>query len=245
MSGLEKYLGLTTIVVRDVIDMKKTKPKMSLSNEGGDLLGLNSLKMSRRTFMKASLAGAAAVGVGLTIGVEASKNRGAAAQSGVSQYTGAFALIPITLNVNSVSYSLSVYPHEMLVNVLREYLNLVGAKRPCNRMECGGCTVLVNNQPIYSCTYPAFRANGQSILTVEGTSVDKTLAAVQAAWVDTDASQCGYCQPGRVMAATALLKTNPSPSIPQIQAGLEGVLCRCGTYINVIAAVQEAAKALG
>jgi aerobic-type carbon monoxide dehydrogenase small subunit (CoxS/CutS family) len=222
--------------------MKKTRPKTSLDNEStGDQLGLNRLKMSRRTFMKASLAGAAVVGVGVTIGAKAS-GLGSAGQSSSGD---PFALIPITLNVNNVNYSLSVEPRAMLVNVLRENLNLTGTKRPCNRMECGGCTVLVNNAPIYSCTYPAFRANGKPILTVEGTSVDNTLATVQAAWVDTDASQCGYCQPGRVMAATALLKNNPNPTIPQIQAGLEGVLCRCGTYINVIAAVQEAAKALG
>lgn len=132
----------------------------------------------------------------------------------------------------------------MLVNVIRERFNLIGAKRPCNRQECGGCTVLIDGNPYYSCTYLAVRAVGHQILTVEGTQTDDVLAAVQAAWVPADASQCGYCQAGRVMAATALLKSNPNPSVAEIQAGLEGVLCRCGTYLNAITAVQNAAAAL-
>ncbi|MCL5067122.1 MAG: (2Fe-2S)-binding protein [Thaumarchaeota archaeon] len=138
-----------------------------------------------------------------------------------------------------------VEPRDMLVNVLRENLGLIGTKRPCNRMECGGCTVLIDNVPYYSCTYLAVRAaQGQKILTVEGGSVDSVLKTLQAAWVTNDASQCGYCQPGRIMAATALLKNNSNPSVAEIQAGLEGVLCRCGTYVNVIEAVQAAAKNL-
>jgi aerobic-type carbon monoxide dehydrogenase small subunit (CoxS/CutS family) len=103
---------------------------------------------------------------------------------------------------------------------------------------------LIDNIPYYSCTYLAVRAQGHQILTVEGSSVDPYLNAVQTAWVPNDASQCGYCQPGRVMATTALLKTNKNPSIPDIQAGLQGILCRCGTYMNVIAAVQQAAQAV-
>ncbi|MGD0511405.1 MAG: 2Fe-2S iron-sulfur cluster-binding protein, partial [Candidatus Micrarchaeaceae archaeon] len=131
-----------------------------------------------------------------------------------------------------------------------ETLGLTGVKRPCNRMECGGCTVLIDNYPVYSCTYLASRAQGHQIMTVEANNAgqlatpDKVLAAIQTAWQQNDSSQCGYCQPGRVMAATALLKSNATPTIPEIQAGLEGVLCRCGTYINVIAAVQAASAAL-
>ena len=104
--------------------------------------------------------------------------------------------------------------------------------------------MLIDNKPHYSCTYLAVRAQGHQILTVEGFASDKTLAAVQAAWVPADASQCGYCQAGRVMAATALLKSNQNPTTDQIKGGLEGVLCRCGTYMNAITAVQNAAKAL-
>ena len=124
-------------------------------------------------------------------------------------------------------------------------MGLIATKRPCNRMECGGCTVLIDNVPVYACTYLTTRAEGHAILTAEGGNVDKVLTALQQAWVTSDASQCGYCQPGRLMAATALLKSNPNPSVPEIQLGLEGVLCRCGTYINVIQAVQAAAQSLG
>ena len=104
---------------------------------------------------------------------------------------------------------------------------------------------MIDNTPVYSCTYLAVRAaQGQNILTVEGGSTDNVLNAIQQAWVPADASQCGYCQAGRVMTATALLKSNSNPTQAQIQAGLEGVLCRCGTYLNVIEAVQAAAQSL-
>ena len=199
--------------------------------------------------MKASAAGAAVVGVGLSLrpkGVGLSTS----GQTTASTSSDPFAAVPITLNVNGRNYSMSVEPRAMLVNVLRENIGLVGTKRPCNRMECGGCTVLIDNLPVYSCTTMAVKAQGHKIMTAEAnnpgqlSTPDTELAAIQNAWVPNDASQCGYCQPGRVMAATALLKSNPNPTPQEIQAGLEGVLCRCGTYINVIAAVQAASKLL-
>jgi len=202
-------------------------------------------RVSRRTFMKASVAGAAIVGVG---GLGLKSTSGALLQIAPQTTTSldAFATRAITLIVNGQSYTLTVEPRDMLVNVLRENLNLIGTKRPCNRMECGGCTVLIDNVPVYSCTYLVVRAGqGQNILTVEGGKTDNVLNAVQQAWVPADASQCGYCQAGRVMAATALLKSNSNPTVPEIQAGLEGILCRCGTYLNVIQAVQAAAQSLG
>ncbi len=156
-----------------------------------------------------------------------------------------FALQTITLNVNGTSLAAQVQPRDMLVNVLREQLGLIGTKRPCNRMECGGCTVLIDNKPYYSCTFLAIRAQGHQILTAEGGASDKVLAAVQAAWVPNDASQCGYCQAGQVMSATALLKSNPNPTVDEIKAGMSGNLCRCGTYMNIIAAIQQAAQTLG
>lgn len=201
------------------------------------------LKLSRRSFIKAGVAGAAVVGVGLTL--KDTRGSSLAVSSSTSSASDPFAAKTIILNVNGVNYDTVVEPRDMLVNVLRENLGLIGTKRPCNRMECGGCTVLIDNVPYYSCTYLAVRAaQGQKILTVEGGSVDSVLKTLQAAWVTNDASQCGYCQPGRIMAATALLKNNSNPSVAEIQAGLEGVLCRCGTYVNVIEAVQAAAKNL-
>ncbi len=160
-----------------------------------------------------------------------------------------FAIQTINLSVNGTTMAAQVQPRDMLVNVLREQLGLIGTKRPCNRMECGGCTVLIDGKPYYSCTLLAIRAQGHQILTVEGGITSKTpdpvLAAVQTAWVPNDASQCGYCQAGQVMAATALLKSNPNPTVDEIKAGMSGNLCRCGTYLNIISAIQQAAQALG
>ncbi len=163
-----------------------------------------------------------------------------------SDQSDPFASVSITLNVNGQDYTTTVEPRDMLVNVLRENLNLTGTKRPCNRMECGGCTVALTDSTgtyaVYSCTYIATRAVGKQIMTVEAT--DPVLQALQTAWVPNDASQCGYCQPGRLMAATALLKNNPSPTMDQVKQAIDGNLCRCGTYINVLAAVQQAAMTL-
>jgi len=227
---------------------KSKSRKSTLSSELASPEENQSLKLSRRSFMKAGAAGAAVVGVGLSLRPKSASL--ATAQSTSSTATDPFAPITITLNVNGHNYTMNVEPRAMLVNVLRENIGLVGTKRPCNRMECGGCTVLVGGYPVYSCTTLAVKAQGFPIMTSEAnnpgqlSTPDTTLAAVQSAWVPNDASQCGYCQPGRVMAATALLKSNKTPTPQQIQAGLEGVLCRCGTYINVIAAVQAAAKML-
>ena len=196
-------------------------------------------KLSRRTFLKAGAASAAAVSLaGVTIRSQAATGQ----TQQISQATDPFASVPITLNVNGKNYTTNVEPRDMLVNVLREHLLLTGTKRPCNRMECGGCTVVIDGQAYYSCTYIATRAVGKQILTVEGT--DPVLQALQTAWVPNDASQCGYCQPGRLMAATALLKNNPKPTTEQILDGIGGNLCRCGTYLNVLAAVQQAAQSL-
>ena len=214
--------------------------------ESSLLQSIDSKKVSRRTFLKASAGTAAVAGV-TALALETRSY----AQSSSSSTTPAspvstdpFAMIPITLTVNGATYTATVEPRAMLVNVLRENFNLTGTKRPCNRQECGGCTVLVDNKPFYSCTYLAVRAQGHQIETVEGGAKDPVLAAIQTAWVPADASQCGYCQPGRVMAATGLLKSNPNPTTDEIKAGLEGVLCRCGTYLNAITAVQNAATSL-
>ena len=104
--------------------------------------------------------------------------------------------------------------------------------------------MLIDDRPVYSSTYLALRAQGHKILTAAGASSEPVLAALQNARVPADARQCGFCQAGRLMAATALLKQNPNPSVAEIQAGIEGVLCRCGTYMNGITAIQNAAQAL-
>jgi aerobic-type carbon monoxide dehydrogenase small subunit (CoxS/CutS family) len=229
------------------VRLTRKKPSGSDSGTKNDVLtSISSKTITRRTFLKATAGTAAVAGTAVLALEFASRAQSASTSSAMAgpSITDPFASIPITLNVNGKAYSTVVEPRAMLVNVIRERFNLTGTKRPCNRQECGGCTVLIDNKPFYSCTYLAVRAQGHQILTVEGTQQDKVLAALQTAWVPADASQCGYCQPGRIMAATGLLKSNPNPSVDQIKAGLEGVLCRCGTYLNAITAVQNASLSL-
>jgi len=150
----------------------------------------------------------------------------------------------VSFRVNGKEYVVEVEPRDMLVDVLRERLNLTGTKRPCDRSECGGCTVIVNGRLRYSCTTPAFRMDGAEILTVEGYDFDPVIKTLQLANWYEDAAQCASCVPGFIMAATALLKRNPNPSVDEIRHGLSGNLCRCGTYYNQIKAVQRAARTL-
>ncbi len=201
------------------------------------------VRLSRRGFIKGSVAATAVAAVIVGIRPEQTSGTGAT-QTSKAQADTLFALRTITLNINGSKMAVQVEPRDMLVNVLREQLGLIGTKRPCNRMECGGCTVLIDDKPFYSCTYLAIRAQGHRILTAEGGSKDPVLAAVQNAWVQTDASQCGYCQAGQVMSATALLKANNNPTVGQIKAAMSGNLCRCGTYMNIIEGIQLASKNL-
>jgi len=151
----------------------------------------------------------------------------------------------ITLNVNGKSYSVNVYPRSMLVDVLNNSMGLIGAKRACNRMECGACTVLIDGVAYESCNVMAIRAAGHSIMTAEIATGDPVVNALQQAWVTADGAQCGFCGPGFIMTAAELLKQNANPSINDIKETLSGNLCRCGNYTHIINAVQLAAANLG
>jgi aerobic-type carbon monoxide dehydrogenase small subunit (CoxS/CutS family) len=133
----------------------------------------------------------------------------------------------------------------MLVDVLRNSLGLTATKKACGRMECGACTVLIDGAPHEACTYIALRAVGHSIVTSEIATNDPVVNSLQQAWVTADGAQCGYCGPGQIMAAAALLKSNPNPTVDEIKAALNGNLCRCGNYPHIILAVQLAATNLG
>jgi aerobic-type carbon monoxide dehydrogenase small subunit (CoxS/CutS family) len=132
-----------------------------------------------------------------------------------------------------------------LLRALRNHLDLTGAKEVCDRGACGGCTVMLDGKPIASCLMLAADAVGHEITSVEGLGSPETMSAVQAAFVEADALQCGFCTPGFVVASTALLAANPSPTLEQVKEGLSGNLCRCGTYPRVFEAVLAAAKAKG
>jgi aerobic-type carbon monoxide dehydrogenase small subunit (CoxS/CutS family) len=188
-------------------------------------------KFSRRTFLKTAGVGAAATGL---VGLDAQPAR--------SPVVGPDA-VPIKLMINGTAYPVSVEPRVTLLRVLRNQLELTGAKEVCDRGGCGACTVLLDGQPVNACLMLALDAEGHEITTVEGLGTPERLSPLQAAFVECDALQCGFCTPGFVVAGTALLRKNPDPSLPQIQDALAGNLCRCGTYGRVFEAVQKAAKA--
>lgn len=148
----------------------------------------------------------------------------------------------ITLTVNEKKYSLSVEPRDTLLSVLRDKLNLTGAKRTCDRGECGNCTVLLDGSPIYSCMYLAVKADGKKITTVEGLTTNGKLHPVQKAFIEKDGYQCGFCTSGFIMSTVAFIRKNRSPKTEEIKAALSGNICRCGNYFKIYEAVGEAAK---
>ncbi|MEW6298055.1 MAG: (2Fe-2S)-binding protein [Thermodesulfobacteriota bacterium] len=149
--------------------------------------------------------------------------------------------VPITLRVNGQSYTLRVEPRVTLADALREHLDLTGTKLICDRGTCGGCTVLLDDEPVVSCMVLAVAAQGKAIRTVEGLAGgDDQLDPLQEAFINHDALQCGYCTPGMLMSCRALLNRNPKPSLAEIKAAVSGNVCRCGTYPHVFAAVLAA-----
>src|SRR5258708_2124488 len=149
-----------------------------------------------------------------------------------------------SLNVNGRTRPLELEPRVTLLEALRHELDLTGAKRVCDRGTCGTCTVIMDGKPVYSCSVLAVDARGRQITTVEGLAAEGKLHPVQQAFVDQDGQQCGFCTPGFVVACKAFLDKHPNPTPADVQKGLGGNLCRCGTYVGVGAAVIQAAQAL-
>ena len=146
----------------------------------------------------------------------------------------------IRLQVNGFEYDLLIRPHWTLADVLRDELGLKGTKKGCGKGECGACTVIVDGEAVLSCLTLAIRAQGKRIVTIEGLSQQGQLDALQDAFVQYGAIQCGYCTPGMIMTASALLSKNPAPSETEIKNALSGNLCRCTGYVKIIEAVKNA-----
>lgn len=151
--------------------------------------------------------------------------------------------MPVELTVNGRPTRLDVDPDMPLLWALRDHLGLTGTKFGCGMALCGACTVHVNGQPVRACVTPVSAVSGSQVTTIEGLS-GPAGKAVQEAWVKLDVPQCGYCQSGQIMAAAALLASNPAPTDEDIDAALAGNICRCATYVRIRAAVHEAAAML-
>jgi xanthine dehydrogenase YagT iron-sulfur-binding subunit len=191
---------------------------------------------SRRGFIRGVGIGGGALGTGLLENAaEAAPATAASAGPGP---------VPITLNINGKPVNLTVEPRVTLLDALRNRLDLTGAKRVCDRGTCGACTVLMNGKSVYSCSVLAIDAQGKAIETIEGIAEPGKLHPVSAAFWNNDAQQCGYCTPGFVMAAKGFLAEHPNPNLEEVEHGLGGNLCRCGTYMGVRQAVLEAARTL-
>jgi aerobic-type carbon monoxide dehydrogenase small subunit (CoxS/CutS family) len=153
--------------------------------------------------------------------------------------------LPLALRVNGELFELSVASHRTLLEVLREDLGLTGTKHGCELGECGACAVLVDERPLLSCLALALDCDGANVVTVEGLTSDARLHPLQDAFAETGAAQCGYCTPGFLLTAKALLDENPGATRDEISAALSGNLCRCTGYIAILDAVEQAARQMG
>jgi len=189
--------------------------------------------VSRRDFLKIS-------GISVAVPVVAGpKTLWAAGQEVPVQGPGK---VPMDFTINGRNYKSNLEPRVTLLDAIRDEFDLTGAKRVCDRAECGACTVLMDKKPIYACSVLAIEAQGRQITTVESLMHEGKLHPVQQAFVDNDGSQCGFCTPGFVVACKAFLEKHPSPSLEDIRHGLSGNLCRCGTYHGIQLAIAQLAQ---
>jgi carbon-monoxide dehydrogenase small subunit len=153
--------------------------------------------------------------------------------------------VPVRLQVNGVEHAIDVEPRLLLVHAIRENLGLTGTHVGCDTSNCGACTVHLDGRAVKSCTVLAVQADGSSVTTIEGMGTEDDLHPLQEAFWNDHGLQCGYCTPGMIMAAAGLLADNPNPTEAEVRKGLEGNLCRCTGYHNIIKAVLDAAKSKG
>lgn len=187
--------------------------------------------VSRRGFI-------ATVGAGAVAVASTAKSSAAAKQ----EIKASGELTEVLLEVNGRKHKVLVEPRWTLLYVLRDMLELTGAKPGCERGECGACTVLIDDKPRYSCMTLAVEAVGKKITTLEGLMEGEKLGSVQQAFAEEDALQCGFCTPGQIMAVEGLLRKNPEPSLEEIRTGVSGNLCRCGAYKHIFNAAAKAAE---
>jgi xanthine dehydrogenase YagT iron-sulfur-binding subunit len=191
-------------------------------------------RVSRRSFL--SHLGAAGVAVTAKPLLAATPSAPATAPDEVAAVPGA---VPVTLNVNGKDYRLVIEPRVTLLDCLRENLQLAGTKKGCDHGQCGACTVHVNGRRVNSCLSFAMMHKSDKITTIEGLGEPEHMHPMQAAFVEHDSYQCGYCTSGQIMSAVALLKEPCGPTDDDVKQGMYGNICRCGAYPNIVAAVQQ------
>jgi xanthine dehydrogenase YagT iron-sulfur-binding subunit len=185
--------------------------------------------VSRRNFLKS--AGVASLAASVAGAPEAEAQAGAPVVGPGD--------VPVRLMVNGRRVDLTIEPRVTLLDALRMRADLTGNKRGCDRGACGACTMIVDGRPVYSCSTLAIEVQGKQIRTVDGLANGSTLHPVQKAFCDTDALMCGFCTPGFIMSSVALLEKNPAPTPEQIRRGLDGNICRCGTFPRIFEAVSS------
>ena len=190
----------------------------------------DNLKFNRRNFLRTT----GVVGLAETVAapVEVAAQSPAPAAVGPGD-------VPVRLNVNGRQIDLMIEPRVTLLDALRMRANLTGNKRGCDRGACGACTMIVDGRPVYSCSTLAIEVQGKQIRNVDGLANGEQLHPVQQAFCDKDALMCGFCTPGFIMASVALLEKHPNPSPEQIKKGLDGNICRCGTFSRIFEAVSS------
>jgi len=199
-------------------------------------------KMSRREFLRETSGMVVATTVGASILSSTVCAQGAKTATQTREGFEPEGAIDITLEVNGQSHRLRLQPRVTLLDALREKLHLTGAKRICDRGNCGGCTVLVNDKPVYACLMLAVDAQGKKITTVEALGTPDRLDPLQKEFVESDALMCGFCTPGFVMACHAAIRSNPKATMEEIREACQGNICRCGTFNRVFEAAYKAAK---
>jgi xanthine dehydrogenase YagT iron-sulfur-binding subunit len=189
--------------------------------------------VSRRDFLKISTISAAAVPILGTKVVQA---------AGVPVKVYGPGKVSVELTINGQKHSLQLEPRVTLLDAMRDQLEITGAKRVCDRAECGACTVILDSKPVYACSILAIEGQGKAITTVEAFMQGDNLDPIQQAFVDNDASQCGFCTSGFIVAFKAVLDEHPNASLEEIRHGLSGNVCRCGTYHGIHLAIAQMAQ---
>jgi xanthine dehydrogenase YagT iron-sulfur-binding subunit len=188
--------------------------------------------VSRRDFLRTAGVGSLATAV-TSVGVAEVAAQGGPAVIGPGE-------VPISLMVNGKRVDLQIEPRVTLLNAIRNRADMTGNKRVCDRGACGACTMIVDGRTVYSCSTLAIEVQGKQIRTVDGLANGNTLHPVQQAFCDTDGMMCGFCTPGFVMATVALLERTPNPTVEQTKKGLDGNICRCGTFVRILEAAMKA-----